>query len=185
MDPGELPRLTRAYLMAALAHAAQRRKGADDVPYINHLVEVAELVASTGAPAEVVLAAILHDVIEDSDLDAAELREHFGDVTADLVTALTDAPDWAALPRRERKRRQAAHLAEAPPQARLIKLADQISNLNDIVRDPAAWEAVDAEDYVDGVVLVGEACRGTHGGLEDALAAAAAKARAAVAGATS
>ena len=173
--------LARAYAQAARAHAAQTRKGRRGVPYLNHVCEVADLVAAAGARPEVVAAAVLHDVVEDSDTTPEEIADAYGPEVADLVVALTDPPEHAALPRPERKRAQAARIGAAPPAARRIKIADQTSNLRDIARDPSAWSPAAAAEYIAGAEAVAAACRGVDPVLEVAFDAAALAARTATA----
>ena len=161
-----LERLTLAYETAARAHAGQRRKGRSDIPYVNHVAEVARMVAAAGASEDVVVAAVLHDVVEDSALTLADVERDFGAAVARLVDALTDEPDWADRPAPERKRRQAEKMPGAPEEARLIKIADQTSNLHDIAREPDAWEPGDARAYVEASSQVVDACRGVSPALE-------------------
>ena len=170
-------RIARAYLVAARAHAGQTRKGAAAQPYINHPCEVADLVAATGADADTVIAAILHDVVEDSDATLDDLREAFGPKVAQLVAVLTNPPEWDDLPRSEMKLRQADHIADAAAEAKLIKIADQASNLRDIAHDPPDWPATRAVEYIEGAARVVGACRGTNGELEAAFDAALSLAR--------
>ena len=154
-----LERVALAYLLAARAHAGQRRKGAGDIPYVNHVAEVARLVAAEGGSEDAVIAAILHDVVEDSAMTLADVEQDFGLEVSALVAALTDDPAWADLPAPERKRRQAARLPEAPKAARMIKIADQTSNLHDLARDPSAMPPAAARGYLDASREVVAACR--------------------------
>ena len=176
----DLARLTRAYLVASRVHADQRRRGAADIPYINHPAEVAHLVAEAGAPEDVVIAAILHDAVEDSDMSVDELRGAFGERVAELVAALTNPPDWDGLPKPEMKARQAEHVRTAAPEVKLIKIADQTSNVTDVACDPSAWELARAHAYLAGSALVVDACRGAGDSLEAAFDAALARARSAL-----
>ena len=150
-------RLLRAALEAARAHADQTRKGGR-VPYVDHVVEVAHLVAAHGGDEDEAVAALLHDVVEDTGTTNADIDAAFGPRVAALVDALTDRPGWSELPRRERKHRQAEHLGAADPAARRIKIADQISNLRDVARLPAGWTREEAADYAEGTALVVAAC---------------------------
>src|SRR5437899_2998444 len=93
---------------AAEKHVNQKRKGQSAEPYVNHLIEVAHLV-STVAPEQdtnLVIAALLHDTIEDTGVTALELLERFGMDVADLVVEMTDDK---SLPKAERKRLQIEH----------------------------------------------------------------------------
>ncbi len=95
-------------MFAADKHSAQRRKGAAAEPYINHLIEVAHLVSTTLSEPDInlVVAALLHDVIEDAGVTSAELTERFGQDVAALVLEVTDDK---SLPKEERKRLQIEH----------------------------------------------------------------------------
>lgn len=156
--------LMRAADFAARAHAGQRRKGGR-VPYVNHVIEVARLVAEDGRGPGTVAAALLHDVVEDSEATVAQIEGEFGPEVAEIVAALTDAPDWAGLPATERKARQAAHIAGAPEAARAVKIADQASNVRDVGRLPAGWTPGAAADYIARTGPVVDACRSASPGL--------------------
>ena len=159
--------LTRAALVAAEAHAGQTRKGGA-VPYVNHVIEVAHLVAHAGGTPEMVAAALLHDVVEDSDATRDTVAAAFGPCIARLVDGMTDDPAWESLPRPEKKRLQAEHMAHAPRAVRRIKIADQTSNVRDVGRLPAGWAPGEARDYIAGAALVVDACRGADPTLEAA-----------------
>lgn len=158
--------ITLAYEVAARAHAGQTRKGRSGIPYVNHVVEVARMVAAAGAKEDVVIAAVLHDVVEDSALGVADVEREFGPAVAGLVEALTDEPAWAGRPGVERKRRQAERMPSAPAAARMIKVADQTSNLHDLSREPGAWDANEARDYVEAATAVVAVCRGVSPELD-------------------
>jgi len=118
----------RSY-QAARWHVEQRRKGEAKEPYVNHLLEVAALIASAGAPEDVICAALLHDAIEDQKTPAAKIAGLFGTAVADMVKEVTDDK---TLPKEERKRLQIEHAPHLTDGAKLIKLADKISNLNSL-----------------------------------------------------
>ena len=159
-------RVARAYDMAARAHAGQTRKGRMGIAYLNHPVEVARMVAGAGASEDTVIAAVLHDVVEDGDVSLGDVEAAFGPEVTTLVGALTDDPAWDDLSSVERKRLQAARMPDAPPEARLIKIADQTSNLHDLGREPDAWAPRAAEDYAAASSAVVDACRGVSADLE-------------------
>lgn len=158
--------ILRAAALAARAHAGQVRKGSGALPYVLHPLAVATMLAEAGADPDTVLAGILHDVIEDSDVTEAEIAREFGPRVAGLVAEVSDPPDWAGLPRPERKARQARHLAHASAAARMIKIADQTSNLTDLAQDPAGMTPAEHAEYREGAVGVVAACRGVSLGLE-------------------
>jgi guanosine-3',5'-bis(diphosphate) 3'-pyrophosphohydrolase len=120
---------------AAEKHSNQKRKGAAGEPYINHLIEVAGLVAGALAEpdANVVIAALLHDTVEDTNTTREELIERFGLDVADLVAELTDDK---SLPQAVRKSLQVEHAPRLSARAQTIKLADKISNVRSILTSP-------------------------------------------------
>ena len=141
-------------LIAALAFAAdkhknQRRKDADASPYINHPIALANLLLNEAGVEDqrVLVAAILHDTIEDTDTTEQELVKHFGKDVADIVLEVTDDK---ALPKAERKRLQIEHAAHISRRAKLVKLADKICNLRDITASPPAdWSIQRKQEYFD------------------------------------
>ena len=162
-----IPDLTRAYHFAAVRHLGQRRKGKAGEPYINHLTEVADLVAAAtgGGDIDVVIAAVLHDVLEDTPTTPAELAAAFGVRVAGIVAEVTDD---AALPKSERKRLQIEHAPHISPEAKTIKLADKTANLRSIAKSPPAdWNAERIADYITWAIAVVDGCRGTNAELEE------------------
>jgi guanosine-3',5'-bis(diphosphate) 3'-pyrophosphohydrolase len=139
----------KAAHFAAKRHAGQRRKGAAAEPYINHLLEVAELVASALAEpgTNLIIAALLHDTVEDAEVMKDELVERFGGDVADLVMEVTDDK---SLPKAERKRLQIVHASQISGRAQVIKLADKISNLRGILASPPAdWSGERKREYFE------------------------------------
>ncbi|MDD2869812.1 HD domain-containing protein [Neomegalonema sp.] len=168
--------LTRAYDFAARAHVYQKRKGAHqglDYPYLNHLCEVAALVAEVCADPDVIVAAILHDCVEDRHAALADVREAFGERTALLVDAMTDRPEWELLTTAERKRLQAESLASKPPEAKIIKMADQVSNLRARTRALDRWTPLRLRAYLTSCQVVARACEGASPHLDGLFRAAA------------
>jgi (p)ppGpp synthase/HD superfamily hydrolase len=130
-----------ALAFAAQAHAAlgQRRKHTDQ-PYIVHPVAVAELVRTVPHTTEMVAAALLHDVVEDTEVGLDAIRERFGEAVAELVDWLTDISRPNDGNRRARRRKDLEHLARAPATAQTVKFADLIDNSRSISRhDPGFW----------------------------------------------
>ncbi len=158
--------LTRALVFAADAHANQRRKGAAQEPYINHLIEVLDLVAraTDGQDMDAMLGALLHDVIEDTPVTRESLAEAFGDNVAEIVAANSDD---MSLPKEERKRQRIAAMAHKSPQARMVKTADVISNVRAVVLSaPAGWGPDRKLGYIDGCRQLIDAGRGANATLE-------------------
>ena len=158
--------LARAYHFAAVKHVDKRRKGEAAEPYVNHLTEVAELVAqaSDGQDIELIMAAVLHDTVEDTDTTPAELAGAFGQRVADLVAEVTDDK---SLQSADRKRLQIEHAAHASKGAKTIKLADKTSNLRSMASSPpVGWTAERRSEYVAWAERVVAGCRGASPWLE-------------------
>ncbi|MEL6349055.1 MAG: HD domain-containing protein [Myxococcota bacterium] len=156
--------LIRAADYAARAHVNQRRKGAQKRPYLNHLLEVSHAVsAHTGAPVEVLCAAILHDIVEDTPVTNAQVRADFGDTVADLVAEVTDD---RSLPRDVRKQKQVEHAPHLSEPACWIKIADKTSNVRDLALDPPpTWTLKRMLAYVDWAERVVSALQFKQPGL--------------------
>ncbi|HUJ75916.1 MAG TPA: HD domain-containing protein [bacterium] len=166
--------VTRALDFAARKHAHQRRKGIRAEPYVNHLTEVALLLAeaSGGADPALVMAGLLHDTIEDTETTLDELRAEFGDDVAGLVAEVTDD---IRLPREERKRLQVQSAPTRSTRARMIKLADKTANLNSVHESPpVGWSTRRKREYVAWARQVVAACGPTNPALEAAFETAAA-----------
>lgn len=119
--------LVRAALeKARTAHEGQVRNGSGGMPYVEHPIRVAALLDEHDYREEVLAAALLHDVIEDSDLDLDEIREEFGAEVAGLVGALTD--DESIDSYRERKAEHRERVAAADGEAMAIYGADKLTN---------------------------------------------------------
>lgn len=123
---GEAQVASRARGLAERAHEGQRRK-ADGRPYAQHVVRVADTLASAGFGPEVVAAALLHDAVEHTDVEPEELEEEFGECVADLVAVMTDREDiepWEA-----RKDEHRARVAAAGRDAAAIYAADKLEGV--------------------------------------------------------
>lgn len=151
--------ILEAARVAADAHRDQTRKGTSGAPYIGHPIAVARMVAETTEDPEILAAALLHDVVEDSGATIADIRSTFGNRVAGIVEELTDPPETADWPRPARKARQAEHMKTASREARLVKIADQTANLEDLTREPAAMPPEGHDEYRAGALRVVEACR--------------------------
>jgi (p)ppGpp synthase/HD superfamily hydrolase len=138
------PLIDDALAVATAAHAGQIRNGAGGIPYIEHPQAVARLLAEHGWSDEVLAAALLHDVVEDSEVTVAQLRQRFGEPVAGLVAALSDDESIAAWDERKAEHRQ--RVASADDRALAIYAADTLTNVRAL---RGAWaqqgEAVEAE----------------------------------------
>lgn len=135
MDADELSTVTRAVQFASKAHENQKRKYTNE-PYFNHCASVAHLVAVAGGDYEMIAAAYLHDVIEDTDTPIDEIEMMFGFHVAGMVRDLTDTPKELGN-RKWRKARDRERLAAAENRVKTIKLADLVDNTSTITKyDP-------------------------------------------------
>jgi GTP diphosphokinase / guanosine-3',5'-bis(diphosphate) 3'-diphosphatase len=133
---------------AARWHVHQRRKGAAKEPYINHLLEVASLVAEAteGRDPHLVIAALLHDAIEDCEVPYKLIARAFSTDVADLVSEVTDDK---TLEKAEQKKRQVASAPGKSDRAKILKLADKTSNLRALVSSPAPdWSVQRRLEYI-------------------------------------
>jgi guanosine-3',5'-bis(diphosphate) 3'-pyrophosphohydrolase len=162
----DLALVLRASAFAAHKHRNQRRKDVHASPYINHPLTLANLLANEGGVADAVTlcAALLHDTVEDTDTTADELQREFG---ADVCGVVLEVTDDRALPKADRKRLQIEHAAVISDRAKLVKLADKISNLRDVATSPpAGWPLERRREYFDWAKAVVDRLRGVHPGLE-------------------
>jgi guanosine-3',5'-bis(diphosphate) 3'-pyrophosphohydrolase len=163
-----LARLLRAAEFAANKHSEQRRKGgAGTTPYINHPLTVARLLAEVGAVADedILIAALLHDTVEDTDTTPAELEQAFGPTVRRLVEEVTDDKQ---LPKAERKRLQIEHAPSLSAGAALIKLGDKIANVADLATAPPRdWPTDRIREYMDWAEKVVRNCPKVNRPLED------------------
>ena len=159
-------RLLAAIAFAAHKHRDQRRKDAVASPYINHPIALANVLANEGGIEDerVLIAAVLHDTVEDTETTEQELVREFGREIADLVMEVTGDK---ALTKAERKRLQIEHAATISRRAKLVKLADKICNLRDITNSPPAdWLLQRKQEYFDWAKAVVDGLRGAHPALE-------------------
>ncbi len=158
--------LLKAVAFAADKHRTQRRKDADASPYINHPIALANVLANEGGVTDVVVlsAAVLHDTIEDTNTTAEELTAIFG---AKITATVLDVTDDKSLDKHDRKQRQIEHAPHISKEAKLVKLADKICNLRDILASPPAdWSPERKQGYFDWAAKVVAGVRGVHPELE-------------------
>jgi guanosine-3',5'-bis(diphosphate) 3'-pyrophosphohydrolase len=159
-------------LLAALRfssekHRNQRRKDIEASPYVNHPIDVAETLWRIGGVRDiaVIVSALLHDIIEDTDTSAEEIKALFGDRVASIVMEVSDDK---ALPKNERKKLQVEKAPQLSVWAKLIKIADKISNVRDIAYSPPKnWPLARKQEYLDWSEQVMTGLRGVSRPLED------------------
>ncbi len=137
-SPCYSPRLDEALALVAEAFRSIPRKGSK-VPYLTHLLAVMATVGEFGGNEDQMIAALLHDYIEDIEGSSeAALSERFGAVVASYVRALSDTVSRPKPPWEERKRAYIAKLGDEPAAVKLISAADKLHNASSIVRDHRA-----------------------------------------------
>ena len=162
----QLGSFVNAVAFAADKHRNQRRKGAEASPYINHPIAVANVLANDGgiADATVLCAAVLHDTIEDTETTADELAALFGH---EVTTVVQDVTDDKSLEKHVRKQLQIEHAPPLSTEAKLVKLADKICNVRDMLASPPAdWSVERKQEYFGWAAKVVAGLRGVHPGLE-------------------
>jgi guanosine-3',5'-bis(diphosphate) 3'-pyrophosphohydrolase len=132
-----------ALSLAREVHADQvRATGSGEIPFLDHPLAVAELLAGEGFDDEVLAAGLLHDAVEHAEAELSQLRERFGDEVADLVAVLTESEEIK--PYEERKEEHRNRVAEAGPGARAIFTADKTANV-EVLREAYAVEGEDVD----------------------------------------
>ena len=161
-----MAKLLAALHFAADKHRDHRRKDPDATPYINHPIEVAEVLVRVGGveDPELLQAAILHDTIEDTDTTAEELERAFGVGVRRIVEEVTDDK---RLPKLERKRLQIEHSPGMSASAKQLKIADKICNVRDVgTSPPSGWPNARRVEYLAWSQSVVDGCRHVNAALE-------------------
>lgn len=160
-----LAKVMDAAVYAALKHQYQRRAGYDRLPYMNHLLKVTEALIRIGEERDeaLLLAAVLHDVLEDTDATHEELARRFGREAADIVLELTDD---MALPYMERKWLQVEKARQLSVKARKIRIVDKSTNIRDILSYPLDWPLEKKQNYLDNSIQVVARIRGGNPRLD-------------------
>jgi guanosine-3',5'-bis(diphosphate) 3'-pyrophosphohydrolase len=150
---------------AAEKHIYQRRKGSLKIPYINHPVKVCHLLASCGENSlQLLQAALLHDVVEDTPTSTEEIADRFGSQVASIVSEVTDN---MSLPGKERKRLQVLKADSLSREARLIKIADKACNMKDLLDYPIWWTKSRKLAYFYWAMEVFQHCKGLNTSLDE------------------
>lgn len=161
-----IQQLIRCINFAATKHRDQRRKDVCASPYINHPLQLIDVLSIEAGitDIDVLCAAVLHDTIEDTDANDMELTEHFGKKICSIVLEVSDDCD---LCKQERKKAQIDLAPVLSDEAKLVKLADKICNLRDISENPpAGWALPRCQEYFDWAKSVIDGVRGIHPVLE-------------------
>jgi len=166
LESNDLKKLMHALEFASRKHKDQRRKDVDASPYINHPISLANILCNEAhvADVDVICGALLHDTVEDTDTTSEELEKEFGKKICNIVMDVTDDK---TLGKQARKQAQIDHAAHASGEAKLVKLADKISNLRDVaVNSPPHWSLERQQEYFDWAKQVIDQVRGVHPLLE-------------------
>ncbi|KAI9343644.1 HD domain-containing 3 [Obelidium mucronatum] len=161
--------LLEAIHFAAIKHTNQRRKDPAQTPYINHPIGVARILTHEGGVTDLdtLIAAILHDTVEDTDTSFQEIEALFGASVAALVAEVTDDKN---LLKADRKRLQIEKAPTASAKAKLVKLADKIHNLRSIgIAPPVGWSEQRVQEYFEWAEKVTNGCRGVNPQLDSIL----------------
>ncbi len=156
-----------ALKFGAHKHRYQKRKDAEQTPYFNHPIEVAELLWRVGNVRDisVLTAALLHDVIEDTETTHEDIETNFG---ARVLSLVLEVSDDKSLPKETRKELQVKHASGLSPGARLIKIADKICNVRDVTHSPPPeWSFRRRMEYLDWAERVVKAMNGCNENLEE------------------
>lgn len=166
IQEADLKILLKALAFAAHKHKDQRRRDVDASPYINHPISLADILCNEAhiTDIETICGALLHDTVEDTETTAEELEDTFGKTIRDIVMDVTDDKTLSKV---SRKQAQIDHAAQISDKAKLVKLADKISNLRDLLDNaPADWSIERRQEYFDWAYKVIDQLRGTHPALE-------------------
>ena len=158
--------ILKALRFSAEKHNDQRRKDSRSSPYINHPIQVAETLWTVGEVRDVTLlvAAILHDTVEDTATTPDEIRENFGE---DVLALVLEVTDDKSLPKQVRKQLQVERAPHKSRDAKFLKLADKISNVRDIIQSPPKdWSLERRREYLLWTEKVVAGLRGVSPGLE-------------------
>jgi len=161
-----LNKLIKAIAFAAGKHRDQRRMDVCATPYINHPIQLVDVLCNEAGVSDVIVlcAAALHDTIEDTETTAAELTQYFGQ---QICTVVLEMSDDCNLCKTERKEEQIRHAPDLSDEAKLVKLADKICNLRDVADNPpAGWSLQRRQEYFDWAKAVIDGLRGIRPGLE-------------------
>lgn len=169
---GKLPEsalLMEAARFSSEKHKDQRRKNSKQHPYICHPIRVARSLALDAdvQDVDVLIAALLHDTVEDTDTTLEEIEKLFGPKVARIVDEVSDDK---SLPQERRKQLQVEHAPHASPEAKLVKLADKLDNLTDLLTEtPVGWQPDRVSQYFEWAEKVISGLRGTNEQLETRL----------------
>ena len=166
IEENDLKLLLKALEFSARKHRNQRRKDIDASPYINHPISLANILCNEAhvTDVNVICGALLHDTVEDTETEPEELESEFG---IEIKNIVMDVTDDQSLAKHVRKQAQIDHAAHISDKAKLVKLADKISNLRDVSSNPPPdWSLDRRQEYFDWAKRVIDQLRGINPNLE-------------------
>ncbi|MDB9524693.1 HD domain-containing protein [Oscillatoria sp. CS-180] len=166
MEQGALGQVIDALHFAAYKHRYQRRKDVEQTPYINHPIELLRILFEDGGVRDpvVLVSALLHDTVEDTETTLEEIRSRFG---ADVAAVVEQVTDDKSQPQDVRKQLQIDHAADLSDRAKLVKLADKTANLRNVAQSPPPdWSLERRANYCNWGKRVVDEMRGIHSALE-------------------
>ncbi|MCG8366111.1 MAG: HD domain-containing protein [Pseudanabaenales cyanobacterium] len=166
LDAKDIGLILKALDFAARKHRDQRRKDPAASPYINHPIGLVNILWNEAGiiDSTVIVSALLHDTVEDTTTTFEELEQEFGQTIRQIVGEVTDDK---SLPKQVRKQLQVEHAAHISDRAKLVKLADKIANVRDLVNSPPTdWPLTRKQAYLAWAKQVIDQMRGAHPPLE-------------------
>ena len=151
----------KALEFAANKHRRQKRKGAMGIPYINHPIEVCNFLLkySSEPTLELIVAAVLHDTVEDTRTTPEEIEEQFGTQVMKLVMEVSDDKHLSSA---KRKRLQIEKARFLSPGARALKIADKTCNVLDVLHTRIQWTRKQKIYYINWAISVVDQFRESH-----------------------
>jgi len=159
-EQNSIHRLLKAFDFAAVKHKDQRRKDPNKTPYINHPIGVAQIISKEAniTDPDILIAAVLHDTVEDTDTTLEEIQDIFGSKIKCIVDEVSDDKHKS---KEERKQAQIDKSPFASYEAKIVKLADKLYNLRDLERQtPEGWTEERVQEYF---VWASKVCNGIRG----------------------
>lgn len=168
-EQNNIYRLMKSLDFAAIKHKDQRRKDPNQTPYINHPIGVAQIISKEAniVDTDILIAAILHDTVEDTDTTLDEIQDIFGSKIGNIVSEVTDDK---ALSKEARKQAQIDKSPFVSYEAKIVKLADKLYNLRDLERQtPIGWTEERVQEYFIWASKVCDGIRGVCKPLDSSL----------------
>lgn len=167
----DLSLFINALKFSSRKHSNQRRKDAHASPYINHPIEVVEILWSAGVrDMTLLVGAILHDTLEDTETTPEELDREFG---PDVLALVQEVSDDKSLPKQVRKDLQVEHAPHKSNRAKQLKIADLVCNIRSLVESPPKdWSVERKLGYLDWAGKVFQGLQGANPSLEKEFAVA-------------